>query len=61
MTGDELYLAGKEVRVHQSDPIRKAVCLVVYLVNRSYIEMHILLNNFLGCLEIACNVRVINL
>lgn len=53
MTGDELYLAGKKVRVHWSDSIRKAVCLVVHLVNSSYIKMHILLNDFLGCLEIA--------
>ena len=47
MTGDELCLAGKDVRVHWSDPIRKAVCLLVFLVNTSYIKMHILLNDFL--------------
>ena len=46
MTGDELYLAGKDVRVHWSDPIRKAVWLLVCLVNSSYIKMHILLIDF---------------
>ena len=51
MTGDEVYLAGKEVRVHWSDPIRKAVCLLLYLVNSSYIKMYILLNDFLGFLK----------